>query len=205
MRSDGYSESLSGRLRARPEMSGRHGCATVGSQPCERQPARRTPRSTSRPCAVPRDAIVTRGRPGCAHAFKRGLTATPPPLERPRTSSNEEASSGGLVCELQRRVYQDESRGVHSHRIVLQLAWGEPEAAGDAPKPIPAVRCAVNPCRLRRHSRTILPVTAAVVHTVTTSLESSGTPPRKHATCRRRMQGSNPGRMRSLTVWAGCQ
>ena len=35
---------------------------------------------------------------------------------------NEEASSGGLVCGLQRRVYQDQSSAVHSHRIPLRDA-----------------------------------------------------------------------------------
>ena len=41
----------------------------------------------------------------------------------PRGSPHfEEASSGGLVCGLQRRVYQDQSSAVHSHRIPLRDA-----------------------------------------------------------------------------------
>ena len=75
--------------------------------------------------------------------------------------------------------------------LSCNMPGANPEAAGDAPKPIPAIRCAVNPCVPHRPSRTILPVTAAVLHTLTTSLLSSGMPPRKHATCERRMQGPN--------------
>ena len=45
--------------------------------------------------------------------------------------------------------------------IVIALSCSvpgaNPEAAGDAPKPITVIRCAVNPCRPRRHSRTNLP------------------------------------------------
>ena len=38
--------------------------------------------------------------------------------------------SGGLVCGLQRRVYQVELSGVHSHRVALRYAWGNPRCSG---------------------------------------------------------------------------
>ena len=43
---------------------------------------------------------------------------------------SEEASSGGLVCGLQRRVYQVELSGVHSHRVALRYAWGNSRCSG---------------------------------------------------------------------------
>ena len=79
--------------------------------------------------------------------------------------------------------------------IVIALNCDVPEAIPlavyDAPKPLPAFWRAVNPWISQRPSRTILPISAAVLHTPTTSLESSGMPLCKHATCSRRMQEPN--------------
>ena len=60
---------------------------------------------------------------------------------------------------------------------------GRPE-----PLPIPAICRAVNPRIPKSPFRTGLPVRAAVLHTPRTSLESSGMPLSKHATCGPRTQ-----------------
>ena len=64
-------------------------------------------------------------------------------------------------------------------------------AVYDAPKPLQANCSAVNPWIPQRPFRTILPSFAAVLHALTTSLESAGMAQRKHATCRQRMQEPN--------------
>ena len=52
-----------------------------------------------------------------------------PPQLAFSVATNEEASSGGLVCGLQRRVYQDDSSSVHSHRTALSAR--PQKASGD--------------------------------------------------------------------------
>ena len=64
---------------------------------------------------------------GLAAAKRAAFTAALATLHR---GGNEEASSGGLVCGLQRRVYQVESHGVHSHRSDLRYAWGHAPNGG---------------------------------------------------------------------------
>ena len=66
-----------------------------------------------------------------------------------------------------------------------------PDAVDGAPLPLPGICRVVNPRIPERPSRTNLPVSAAALHTVTTSLLSTGMLLRKHATCRRRLQVPN--------------
>ena len=64
---------------------------------------------------------------------------------------------------------------VYSHRNRLAtMAWGEPRSRDDAPKPIQANCSVVNPHSTALTLQDILPVAAAVLHTVTTSRLSSG-------------------------------
>ena len=58
-----------------------------------------------------------------------GTPTLPTPASAFDGSTNEEASSGGLVCGLQRRVYQDDSSSVHSHRTALSTR--PQKASGD--------------------------------------------------------------------------
>ena len=66
-----------------------------------------------------------------------------------------------------------------------------PDAVDGAPLQLPGICRVVNSRIPERPSRTNLPVSAAALHTVTTSLLSTGMLLRKHATCRRRLQVPN--------------
>ena len=62
---------------------------------------------------------------------------------------NEEASSGGLVCGLQRRVYQDHSSAVHSHRVPSRTCQIGSQTLNRIPDRLQAIRRAVKPLMQR--------------------------------------------------------
>ena len=79
--------------------------------------------------------------------------------------------------------------------IVIALNCDVPEAillaVYDAPKPLQAIRSAVNPWIPQRSFRTVPPSPLLCCMPVTTSLESDGMAQCKHATCRPGMQEPN--------------
>ena len=77
-----------------------------------------------------------------------------------------------------------------------------PDAVDGAPLPLPGICRVVNPRIPERPFRTNLPVSAAALHTITTSLLSSSMLLRKHATCRRRLQV--PNRIRRKNAKKAC-